>query len=164
MIFKTYLESPLGLLEITGDKQGINSVYFENKFEKPDNLSLSCQGCPDPLLECRRQLREYFEGWRKTFDLPFILNGTDFQKKVWTELSKIPYGITTSYSDLASRIDEPLAVRAVAGAVAKNKINIILPCHRVIGAHGHLTGYGGELWRKKWLLEFENPNAQLELF
>jgi len=110
-------------------------------------------------LECRRQLREYFEGWRKTFNLPFILNGTDFQKKVWTQLSKIPYGSLISYSALASQLNEPMTVRAVAGAVAKNRINIILPCHRVVGAHGHLTGYGGELWRKKWLLGFENPHV-----
>ena len=159
MIFKTYLESPIGLLEITGDKNGIHSVYFENKFEKPHNLSLTCQGCPDPLLECRRQLREYFEGWRKTFNLPFILNGTKKKKKVWTQLSKIPYGSLISYSALASQLNEPMTVRAVAGAVAKNRINIILPCHRVVGAHGHLTGYGGELWRKKWLLGFENPHV-----
>jgi methylated-DNA-[protein]-cysteine S-methyltransferase len=164
MLFKTYLESPLGILQITGDQSGVSSLLFDNKFARPDNPGLPCLGCPDPVLACRSQLNEFFKGWRKEFDLVLQLAGTPFQKKIWRLLHEIPFGTTLSYTELAIRAGDPLAVRAVAAAVAKNKINIVVPCHRIVGAHGHLTGYGGELWRKKWLLEFEKPVKQTILF
>ena len=101
------------------------------------------------------QLDEYFKGERKYFDVPMYLVGTEFQKQVWISLLKIPYGSTTTYGKQAAQLGKPSAVRAVANANGKNKISIILPCHRVIGADGGLTGYGGGIWRKKKLLEFE---------
>jgi AraC family transcriptional regulator of adaptative response/methylated-DNA-[protein]-cysteine methyltransferase len=109
----------------------------------------------------RQQLKEYFKGERKEFDIPLDLVGTDFQKKVWKSLMQIPYGSTISYGEQAKRNGKPKAVRAVANANAKNKISIILPCHRVIGADGKLTGYGGGLWRKEKLLEFEQQHNNI---
>jgi len=106
----------------------------------------------------RKQLNEYFKGERKDFDIPLDLVGTEFQKQVWLSLLKIPYGHTTSYAKQAELLGRPSAVRAVANANGKNKISIILPCHRVIGSDGSLTGYGGGIWRKKKLLEFEKKN------
>ena len=108
------------------------------------------------------QLEEYFKGERRNFDIPLDLAGTEFQKQVWLSLLKIPYGRTTSYAKQAELLGKPTAVRAVANANGKNKISIILPCHRVIGADGSLTGYGGGLWRKKKLLEFEQENLAKE--
>ncbi len=107
----------------------------------------------------RQQLKEYFKGERKEFNIPLDLVGTDFQKKVWKSLIEIPYGSTISYGEQAKLIGKPKAVRAVANANAKNKVSIILPCHRVIGADGKLTGYGGGLWRKEKLLELEKQHS-----
>lgn len=105
-----------------------------------------------------KQLNEYFEGKRKSFDLPLITPGTEFQQSVWKILQGIPYGTTRSYKKQAALLGKPDAVRAVANANGWNKISIIIPCHRVIGEDGTLTGYGGGLWRKKWLLEFEKEH------
>ena len=101
------------------------------------------------------ELEEYFEGKRKIFSVPLVFSGTDFQKKVWNELLRIPFGTTRSYSKQAETIGGILSVRAVASANGMNKISIVVPCHRVIGENGHLTGYGGGLWRKRWLLDHE---------
>ena len=101
------------------------------------------------------QIKEYFKAERETFDLPLVLTGTPFQKKVWKILQTIPYGTTRSYQEQAKLIGQPTAVRAVARANGDNKIAIIIPCHRVIGANGKLTGYGGGLWRKRYLLQLE---------
>ena len=109
----------------------------------------------------RKQLNEYFKGERKDFDIPLDLAGTEFQKQVWLGLLKIPYGSTITYGKQAELLGKPSAVRAVANANGKNKISIILPCHRVIGSDGSLTGYGGGIWRKKKLLEFEKGNIFL---
>ncbi|MDR1707739.1 MAG: methylated-DNA--[protein]-cysteine S-methyltransferase [Prevotella sp.] len=106
----------------------------------------------------RAQLNQYFKGERQVFDIPLDLVGTEFQKQVWLALLQIPYGCTTTYARQAELIGKPSSVRAVANANGKNKISIILPCHRVIGADGTLTGYGGGIWRKKKLLEFEKQN------
>ena len=106
----------------------------------------------------RKQLKEYFKGERKSFDIPLDLVGTEFQKQVWRSLLKIPYGCTTTYAKQAAVLGKPSAVRAVANANGKNKISIILPCHRVIGTNGTLTGYGGGIWRKEKLLDFEKKN------
>ena len=110
------------------------------------------------------QLSEYFEGKRTSFDLPFGLEGTDFQKRVWAELLNIPFGKTRSYMEQAKALGDVKAIRAVASANGQNKIAIIIPCHRVIGSDGSLTGFAGGLHRKKWLLEFETPPIQGELF
>jgi AraC family transcriptional regulator of adaptative response/methylated-DNA-[protein]-cysteine methyltransferase len=112
----------------------------------------------DPLV---LQLSEYFEGKRKNFDLPLVLCGTDFQKQVWRELLNIPYGQTRSYKQQSLAIKKPDAIRAVASANGANPIAIIIPCHRVIGEDGSLTGYGGGLWRKKWLLDLEKGQLTL---
>ena len=116
------------------------------------------------LKECIEQLNEYFAGKRKVFDLPLNPQGTDFQKRVWAELQKIPYGKTVSYLDIARNIGDVNSTRAVGNANGKNKLNILIPCHRVIGINGKLTGYGGGLWRKQWLLELEMENSHEGLF
>ena len=107
------------------------------------------------IKNCIRQLDEYFAGKRKDFELPVTQYGTEFQKRVWNELLQIPYGKTISYHELSKRIGNVKAIRAVGACNGSNKICIIVPCHRVIGSNGDLTGYGGDLWRKKWLLQHE---------
>ena len=113
------------------------------------------EGISDVIEKARHQLNEYFKNQRREFDIPLLFVGTDFQKKVWNELLKIPYGKTISYGDLAKRIGMPKSVRAVANANAVNALSIIVPCHRIIGSDGSLTGYGGGLERKRFLLELE---------
>ncbi|MBN1332792.1 MAG: methylated-DNA--[protein]-cysteine S-methyltransferase [Synergistales bacterium] len=138
-------------MEIRGDRSYIYQITFLKEGVPPGRSDKS-----SPLLEqCRSQLDEYFAGARKSFDLPLLLQGTPFQKSVWEELAKIPYGKTLPYSEIADLIGKPKAVRAVGGANHSNPVSIIIPCHRVIGKNGSLTGYGGGLWRKQWLLEHE---------
>ena len=110
------------------------------------------------------QLQEYFEGKRKQFTIRLNPQGTNFQKKVWQKLLEIPFGTTISYQQLSNQLGDSKAIRAVANANSKNPLWIIIPCHRVIGSDGSLTGYAGGLWRKKWLLEHENPSLQQRLF
>ena len=110
------------------------------------------------LDQLSQQLEQYFSGKRKEFDIPLVLSGTEFQKKVWAELRNIPYGTTRSYKEQAENIGAPKAVRAVAKANGDNRLAILLPCHRVVGVHGELTGYGGGLWRKQFLLKHEADN------
>lgn len=143
-----YYKSPIGVLEITSNEDSILSImYVEDKKKDTEK--------PYVLEEVRRQLDEYFNGKRKTFEIKIHFQGTDFQNKVWNELTKISYGEVVTYKHLSKRIGNKNAVRAVGNANGKNKINIIVPCHRVIGSNGKLTGYGGGLWRKEWLLEHE---------
>lgn len=150
-LISLFYPSPVGVMEIKGD----NSYIYEITFLK-EGVSPGRSGESSPLLEqCKSQLDEYFAGARKFFDLPLLLEGTTFQKRVWEELAKIPYGKTLSYSDIANIMGNPGAVRAVGGANHSNPVSIIIPCHRVIGKDGSLTGYGGGLWRKQWLLEHE---------
>lgn len=144
-----YYKSPLGILEIIGNENAVSGIRFIEKAKKSD------PDAPDYLIECRRQLDEYFEGKRREFDVKIELKGTEFQKKVWKELYKVPYGCTVSYGEMARSIGNPKAVRAVGGANGKNKIVIIYPCHRVIGSDGSMVGFGGGVWRKEWLLEHE---------
>lgn len=147
-MYRGYIESPLGLVEIICDDIGVISVMFvETKGEETEKN--------DILLKAEMQLREYFDGNRKTFDLELDLTGTEFQKKVWMELLNIPYGETISYKEQATRVGNVKAIRAVGTTNGKNKISIIVPCHRVIGSNGSLTGYAGGLDKKQWLLEFE---------
>jgi len=154
---KIFYLSPIGLIEICGSEKGISTVLFDAKV---DTLIEH----PSCLRDCVKQLDEYFNKKRKIFDLPFDLSGTEFQLKVWNELLKIPYGAVCSYIDIAKRIGNKPAVRAVGSANGKNPISIIIPCHRVIGNDGSLVGYGGGIWRKKYLLELESEAKQTNLF
>lgn len=146
---RAYYYSPIGTIEIVGTKRGITSLTFSKS--KPAKAS----PVPPCLKDVVKQMDEYFEGKRKEFTLRLILQGTDFQKKVWRELMKIPYGKTASYRNVAEAIGRKKAVRAVGNANRLNNIAIIIPCHRVIGSSGKLVGYGGGLWRKKRLLKHE---------
>jgi methylated-DNA-[protein]-cysteine S-methyltransferase len=152
-----YLESPVGLLEIRCSEQGVRSVHFaEQRFFEPEENTHN--------LLVVKQLAEYFDGKRKIFDMPFDLEGTPFQQRVWQELLTIPFGKTRSYMDVSRALGDLKAIRAVGTANGRNKIAIIIPCHRVIGSDGSLTGYAGGLHRKKWLLDFEIPPIQTTLF
>ena len=151
-VFKAYYESEPGLIEITAGETGIITLYFT---KKKSNLKSDSKSFPVHLKDCIRQLDEYFKGKRMTFDLPLIISGTDFQKKVWNELKKIPFGKTASYKEIALKAGNIKAVRAIGNANNKNKIAVIIPCHRVIGSDGKLSGYVGGVKRKKWLLEHE---------
>lgn len=148
-VFRTYYMSEIGAIEIAGSREKITSVGFA---EKPGPFT---DDIPECMKQCTRQLDEYFQGKRKEFRLPLLIRGTEFQKKVWAALLAIPYGVTRSYGDIAKNIGQIKAYRAVGGANNKNKIAIIIPCHRVIGSSGDLTGYASGIWRKKWLLEHE---------
>lgn len=156
---KAMLQTPLGKLIVEGNALGLTSLYFVS-----DETNLITKTIPNTLKEAIIQLKEYFNGTRKDFTLTLHPKGTDFQQKVWQKLLEIPYGTTISYQQLSQNIGDPKAIRAVANANSKNPLWIIIPCHRVIGADGSLTGYAGELWRKKWLLEHENPPTQQQLF
>lgn len=151
-IYKAYYKSDIGMLEVSGNDEGIMAVSFVDddsiKETQKDDIHPS-------LIECINQLDMYFKGTLKEFSIKLNIKGTDFQKKVWTELLKIPYGKTASYKDIAKAVGNEKAVRAVGGANNKNNIAIIIPCHRVIGSDKSLTGYGGGLWRKEWLLKHE---------
>ncbi|AXP80509.1 Methylated-DNA--protein-cysteine methyltransferase [Mariniflexile rhizosphaerae] len=152
------IKSPLGYTKISGDTNGISSVIVLNSEEKTTDI------IPVELEDCVMQLNEYFEGTRTQFDLKLNPEGTDFQKTVWKQLEQIPYGKTVSYLDLSKQLGDVKAIRAVASANGKNPLWIIVPCHRVIGSDGSLTGYAGGLHRKQWLLEHENPYKQQSLF
>ena len=147
-----YLDSPLGSIAIQGNAQCITSILFCNTHAQIISSTLNV---PELLQQCKQELEEYFEGTRKTFTIPYQQTGTNFQQKAWRALSQIPYGHTWSYAQQAETINSPKAVRAIGHANGQNQLTIIVPCHRVIGKNGSLTGYGGELWRKKWLLEHE---------
>jgi methylated-DNA-[protein]-cysteine S-methyltransferase len=149
MHFKTYYDSPIGILEITGAEDGITGVHFVEKKTDP------APSIPLPLKDCCKQLYEYFVGNRREFSLILKLEGTPFQKRVWNQLMKIPYGKTLSYKKVAAAIGKENAVRAVGTANGRNNIAIIIPCHRVIAHDGTLGGYGGGLWKKEWLLKHE---------
>ena len=143
-----YYDSPIGRIKIMAKNDKIISVGFKFNEEK--------ENPNDVIYQCKKELDEYFNGKRKSFDVEIeYLNGTEFQKKVWNSLMEIPYGETASYKDIAHNIDNPKAVRAVGGANNKNNIAIIVPCHRVIGSNGKLIGYEWGLEIKKYLLELE---------
>ncbi|ESU21939.1 O-6-methylguanine DNA methyltransferase [Flavobacterium cauense R2A-7] len=152
-----FINTPLGTAKIKGDELGVSviSILQEGEISKV---------IPVELKDAVKQLQEYFEGKRTTFNFPINPKGTDFQQKVWKALLEIPYGKTTSYMDLSKKLGDVKAIRAVASANGKNPLWIVVPCHRVIGSDGSLTGYAGGLWRKKWLLEHENPLKQQSLF
>jgi methylated-DNA-[protein]-cysteine S-methyltransferase len=157
----SYLESPIGKLLIAGDGEAIHYIYFpkNGRAEKPrPEWTESARG---PVGEAIRQLREYFAGARTEFDLPLTPEGTPFQRDVWQRLREIPYGETISYGELARRIGNPRASRAVGAANGLNPIPIVIPCHRVIGSNGKLTGFGGGLPVKEALLTLEARQLHL---
>ena len=146
--------TPIGKLTIAADDSGLRFVLFENnKYDVPGRQDWRRDAGATRLA--RDQLLQYFAGERRIFDLTLNPSGTEFQKKTWSMLAQIPFGQTWSYSELAAKIALPKAVRAVGAANGRNPLPIILPCHRVIGANGSLTGFGGGLPTKKWLLEHE---------
>ncbi len=148
-LYCRYYKSPIGTIKITATKDELVSVDFEE--EKNDTTEEN-----EILKETIKQLDEYFNGKRMEFKLRYKIEGTDFQKKVWSQLEKIPYGKTVSYEYIAKNIGNEKACRAVGNANNKNKIAIIIPCHRVIGKNNKLTGYAGGLDKKSWLIEHEN--------
>ena len=152
---RTFFKSPIGEIEIQGTDKEICSVNFVKGKKHGRAPSLS-----PPLKECVKQLDEYFKGKRRIFELMLRMGGTDFQKAVWLSLLGVGYGETASYGDIAKSIGRSKAVRAVGNSNRLNPIGIIVPCHRVIGSSGDLTGYGGGLWRKEWLLEHEKKNLK----
>lgn len=148
------IDSPIGRLLLLTDGEALTGVYFEAADRRALDQWL-CDPQAGPLPEARRQLEEYFKGGRREFDLPLRLAGTDFQQRAWRHLMQIPYGETRSYGEQARGIGNPNASRAVGLANGRNPIPIVVPCHRVIGADGSLTGFGGGLERKRWLLAHE---------
>ena len=153
-----YYKTPIGIARIVGDEGGISSIsVIDGKDESSNNI-------PDCLKDCVTQLEEYFQGTRKSFNLNLNPQGTEFQKEVWRSLQKIPYGETITYLKQSEEFGDVKAIRAIAAANGKNPLWIVIPCHRVIGSNGSLTGYAGGLWRKRWLLEHENPPIQQSLF
>lgn len=163
MIIETaFLETPIGIAKIVGDKNGIQSISVLDAASVSDDLLHS--ETPECLQDCKIQLNEYFEGKRTEFELTVNPKGTAFQIKVWKSLLQIPHGKTTSYLEQSALLGDKKAIRAVASANGKNPILIVIPCHRVLGSDGSLTGYAGGIWRKKWLLAHENPLKQQSLF
>ena len=154
---KARISTPLGIAELTGDSNGLVSIKV---FDDGDITT----DIPAELEPATKQLQAYFNGELQVFDLKLNPKGTDFQKKVWEKLSEIPFGTTTSYLKLSRELGDEKAIRAVASANARNPLWIVVPCHRVIGSDGSLTGYAGGLHRKKYLLELENPPIQQRLF
>ena len=152
-----FIESPLGITKIGGDENGISEISVLSEGAITAEI-------PAQLQECVSQLREYFYGQRRHFDFKMNPQGTEFQQRVWQELLNIPFGKTISYLDLSKKLGDVKAIRAVASANGRNPLWIVVPCHRVIGTDGSLTGYAGGLWRKKWLLEHESPSQQQSLF
>jgi len=144
--------SPIGILQIIYDENFIFSLLF-GEIYKSNNKTTTCS--TNILETCISQLDEYFSHKRKTFSVPINAVGTEFQKKVWNQLEKIPFGTTVSYKYIATQIGNPKASRAVGLANNKNPISIIIPCHRVVASNGSLAGFGGGIWRKKWLLNHE---------
>ena len=153
-----FIQTPLGVTAITGDTFGVSRITVLNEEARPSAT------IPVELQDAVTQLQEYFKGNRSDFTFTINPDGTDFQKKVWDALLKIPFGTTTSYQKLSVQLGDVKAIRAVANANGKNPLWIVVPCHRVIGSDGSLTGYAGGLWRKKWLLEHETPPVQQSLF
>lgn len=152
MFYQLDYHSPIGVIEITATNHQITAVLFASRehivFEKTE-------ATPAVLNRCYEQLDEYFKGERQQFTVPYLHEGTVFQNQVWQALTTIPFGKTASYKEIAEVIGNEKAVRAVGTTNSKNQLSIIVPCHRVIGKNGKLTGYAGGLWRKEWLLEHE---------
>ena len=147
-----FLGSPIGWVKVRADESAVLSVDF---VEAPEDTGTPPKDRPAVLAQALSELDEYFRGERTSFSLPLRLGGTPFQSRVWDRLLRVPYGRTTTYRALAEAVGNDRATRAVGGANHRNPVSIIVPCHRVVGADGSLTGYGGGLWRKEWLLRHE---------
>jgi methylated-DNA-[protein]-cysteine S-methyltransferase len=156
--YKRNFASPVGQLEITATINAVTAISFIESDISDDNATI------DLLIECQGQLEQYFSGNRTTFDLPLAPKGTDFEQSIWKELLNVEYGSTKSYLDIAKKMNNPGAIRAVGRANGANPIAIIIPCHRIVGSDGSLTGYAGGLWRKRWLLDHEAKVAGTQLF
>ncbi len=152
LLYYTYYQSPVGLLKIGGTDNYIAELSFVDNKEQVVHGE---PGISDVIHQCTEELIEFFHGKRRKFDIPVHQDGTEFQKRVWSELLTIPYGKTINYLELSKRIGDVKAIRAAASTNGKNKIAIIVSCHRVIGRNNSLVGYAGGLWRKKWLLDLE---------
>ncbi|MCS6833653.1 MAG: methylated-DNA--[protein]-cysteine S-methyltransferase [Flammeovirgaceae bacterium] len=160
MVLKTYFRSPLGVAEMQADEEKIFSLKFLDDTSTPDDFENNDLAKSFPLQNGVRQLQEYFQGQRRHFDLPIRLIGTTFQQRVWEELTKIPFGKTITYAQLATQLGDKKMTRAVASANSMNPLWIIVPCHRVVGSDQTLVGYAGGLWRKEWLLKHEQRFAE----
>jgi methylated-DNA-[protein]-cysteine S-methyltransferase len=159
MMYTTWIDSPLGNLSLACDEEAVTEISFTR-------TTLPTRQEHPLLKQAEEQLAAYFAGERRSFDFPMKQEGTSFQQTVWKLLGRIPFGETCSYLDLSRQFGEVKAIRAVAAANGRNRLAIVVPCHRVIGSSGALTGYAGGLWRKKWLLQHEGagPGAgQLQL-
>lgn len=156
---EVFIQTPLGIIAVKGDHEGLTAVSVLD-----DDTIVPSRSIPDSLTGAVAQLHAYFDGTLQAFQLPLNPKGTDFQKRVWQELMNVPYGKTISYQELSLRMGDAKAIRAVAAANGQNPLLIVVPCHRIIGRDGSLTGYAGGLWRKKWLLEHESPYIQQSLF
>ena len=146
--YVAFIQTPIGNLKIIADDNAVTEILFDAEKTSEESTNKIIE-------QCKRELAEYFVGKRKEFTVPLNQKGSEFQKKVWDELQKIPYGKTVSYGYVAEKIGGKNMMRAVGGANKRNRIPIIVPCHRVIGSNGSLVGYAGGLWRKEWLLEHE---------
>ncbi|MFH1120515.1 MAG: methylated-DNA--[protein]-cysteine S-methyltransferase [Bacteroidota bacterium] len=153
---KAVISTPIGIIEIIAEKGLITELHFADR--------TLTEIIPDSLSDASNQIKRYFKGELKTFSFPVNLKGTDFQKSVWNLLMAIPYGSTTSYGEIAGKLGIKNGARAVGLANSSNPVPIIVPCHRVIGQDGKLTGYRGGLWRKEWLLKMELPEINVGLF
>ncbi len=150
MSYQDHLETPVGKMQITANQQAVTSIYFVDKTDAVNPNGITARA--------KQQLQEYFDGERQQFDLPLQARGTKFQQQVWDALCSIEYGQTCSYSDIAVMIENPKAVRAVGAANGKNPLTIVVPCHRIIGRDGSLTGYASGTQRKSWLLNHEGDS------
>lgn len=165
--YTCYYKSPLGVLAITGTADGVSTIRYVHHF-CPGELITSEFGrrfradkldlLPSPVYTCLVELDRYFAGELKEFSVKILPAGTEFQKKVWRAVQEIPYGCTVSYEEIARMIENPKATRAVGNANHRNKLPLLIPCHRVIGKNRRLTGYNGGLWRKEWLLAHEKTH------
>lgn len=151
-MYRSYYQSPIGWVEVVTDQDSVLEITFV------EEKGMEAGDMPPILQKAMKQLEEYFVGKRKVFDLKLKLNGTEFQQKVWQQLMEVPYGKTSGYGEIARCIGNEKASRAVGGANNKNRLPIVIPCHRIIGADGSMIGYAGGLWRKEWLLEHEKKN------
>ncbi len=158
--FKTFLKTTNHLLKIESDEHAIKAISFVKELEEPSDIQ------PEILQKAQKELQKYFDGDLKEFSLKLEPEGTDFQKKVWALLYKIPFGKTWTYAEMANKLGDPKVIRAAASANGKNPVAIVIPCHRVIGTNGSLTGYAGGLENKRYLLDLENrvANGVMELF
>jgi methylated-DNA-[protein]-cysteine S-methyltransferase len=150
ILYGDSIETPLGPLHILASEHGISHIQFSEQAPQPEKIRTSAV-----IEQCIHELREYFAGKRTEFTISLAPSGTSFEENVWKMLTEVPYGSTCSYFDIAHRMNNSKAVRAVGRANGANPVAIVIPCHRVVGADGSLTGYSGELWRKRWLLDLE---------